>query len=34
MNKHLLIPLALLALVAGACAKTNTSTTGQDAQST
>lgn len=32
MNKHLLIPLALLALVAGACAKTNTSTTGQDAQ--
>lgn len=32
MNKHLLIPLTLLALVAGACAKNNTSTTGQDAQ--
>ena len=32
MNKHLLIPLMLLALVAGACAKKNTSTTGQDTQ--
>ena len=32
MNKHLLIPLTLLALTAGACAKKSTSTTGQDAQ--
>ena len=32
MNKKLLIPLALLVLVAGACAKKSATTTGQDAR--
>lgn len=32
MNKHLLISLALIGLLAGACAKSSTSTTGQTAQ--
>lgn len=32
MNKHLLISLAFLGLLAGACAKNNTSTTGQTAR--